>query len=80
MNRQADHKIGSLVIHVEFRSRRNVFAHGEQDLRDACGAALCKIQLHKAYRERWNAKFLETARTNKALIELCIKRISELNR
>jgi len=38
------------------------------------------LQLHKAYTERWNAKFVETARTDKALIELCIKRISELNR
>jgi hypothetical protein len=41
---------------------------------------LFMLQLHKACTERWNAKFLEMAKTNKALIELCIKRIAELNR
>jgi hypothetical protein len=41
---------------------------------------LFMLQLHKACTERWNAKFVEAAKSNKALIELCIKRIAQLNR
>jgi hypothetical protein len=41
---------------------------------------LFMLQLHKACTERWNPKFVEMAKSNKALIELCIKRIAELNR
>ena len=36
-------------------------------------------ELHGAYKNRWDDKFLKMSKTNKPLIELCNRRISQLS-
>jgi hypothetical protein len=36
-------------------------------------------ELHGAYKNRWDEKFLKMSKTNKPLIELCNRRISQLS-
>jgi len=36
-------------------------------------------KLHKAFKNRWDERFVKMAKTNKALIELCNRRLAELN-
>jgi hypothetical protein len=37
-------------------------------------------ELHGAFKSRWDEKFIKMSKTNKPLIELCNRRISELSR
>jgi len=44
MNRQAEEKIGMLVVELKLRRRRAIFLHRPEDLRDACGTALGDLE------------------------------------
>jgi hypothetical protein len=36
------------------------------------------MQIHGAFKSRWDDRFVKTAKTNKPLIELCNKRVERL--
>jgi hypothetical protein len=38
------------------------------------------VQLHRAYRSRWDERFIKTSKANKPLIELCNRRIEQLSK